>query len=127
MTASPHQTLLGGIGEQPMADFRTMIGDLSARGEIGDSDDLRVRALSASGHRPDDPLYAIDPTQLVADGPRPGDLLVRRAPGEGLHYLGVIVGDYIGPAEIFAARGVTVEAAGPGLYVEVAEVPFGGN
>jgi hypothetical protein len=127
MTASPHQTLLGGIGEQPMADFRTMIGDLSARGEIGDSDDLRMLALSASGHRPDDPLYAIDPTQLVADGPRPGDLLVRRAPGEGLQYLGVIVGDYIGPAEIFAARGVTVETAAPGLYVEVAEVPFGGN
>jgi hypothetical protein len=127
MTASPHQTLLGGIGEQPMADFRTMIGDLSARGEIGDSDDLRMLALSASGHRPADPLYAIDPTQLVADGPRPGDLLMRRAPGEGLQYLGVIVGDYIGPAEIFAARGVTVETAAPGLYVEVAEVPFGGN
>src|SRR5439155_18213998 len=42
MTASPHQTLLGGIGEQPMADFRTMIGDRSARGDIGASDDLRV-------------------------------------------------------------------------------------
>ena len=127
MIGSPNQLSLDVIGEWPMADLRTMIGDLGSRGDIGDSEDLRMLALTASGHRPDDPLYPIDPSQLVKDGPRPGDLLVRSAPAEGVHYLGVIVGDYIAPAEMFAVRGVTVEAAGPGLYVEVAEVPFGGN
>jgi hypothetical protein len=113
--------------EQPMAQFRALLGELSARGDIADSQDLRALALGATGHHSNDPLAAIDPIDLVKGGPLPGDLLVRHVPAEGIEYLGVIVGDYIGTADAFAARGITVEPARPGLFVEVAEVPFGGG
>src|SRR6476659_1665765 len=127
MTTSPNSKPLNTTDEQPMTGFRAILSELSERADIADSDDLRTLALGASGHHANDPVDVVDPTELIKTGPRPGDLLVRSAPGEGVDYLGVIVGDYIGPAEIFAARGVTVEPAGPGLYVEVAEVPFGGS
>lgn len=127
MTTTPIQKPLNTTGEQPMADFRGILGELSAHTDIADNDHLRMLALGASGHHVNDPLEVVDPTELFRTGPHPGDLLVRSAPAEGVDYLGVIVGDYIGPGEIFAARGVTVEAAGPGLYVEVAEVPFEGG
>jgi hypothetical protein len=115
------------VDEQPMAQFRALLGELSAHGDIADSQDLRALALGAAGHHSDDPLAAIDPIELVKEGPLPGDLLVRSAPAEGVEYLGVIVGDHIGTADAFAARGIAVESAGPGLFVEVAEVPFGGG
>jgi len=72
-------------------------------------------------------LEAIPAIELVTHGARPGDLLERRFPAEGVHYFGVIVGDYVGTADAFAARGIPVESAGPGLFIEVAEVPFGGG
>jgi D-alanyl-D-alanine carboxypeptidase len=127
MTTAPIPTPLDTTGGQPMTGFRATLSELSARADIADNDDLRMLALGASGHHANEALDVVDPTELIKTGPRPGDLLVRSAPSEGVDYLGVIVGDYIGPAEIFAARGVTVEAAGPGMYVEVAEVPFGGG
>ena len=110
-----------------MAEVAAVLSELSTHADIGDSEDLLVLALGASGHRPDDPLDVIDPIGPMSDGPLPGDLLVRRAPAEGLTYLAVIVGDHVETADALAARGVKVEAAGPGMYVEVAEVPFGGG
>jgi hypothetical protein len=110
-----------------MAEVAAVLSELCTHADIGDSEDLVVLALGASGHRPDDPLDVIDPIGLMSDGPLPGDLLVRRAPAEGLAYLAVIVGDHVETADALAARGVKVEAAGPGMYVQVAEVPFGGG
>ena len=114
------------VDEQPMARFRALLGELSTDADIADSQDLRALALGAAGHRSDDPLVAIDPIELVMAGPLPGDLL-ERASAEGVKYLAVIVGDYVGTADVFAARGIAVESARPGLFVEVAEVPFGGG
>jgi D-alanyl-D-alanine carboxypeptidase-like protein len=110
-----------------MAEFRALLIELSAHADIADSEDLRALASSASGHRPGDPVDVIDPVELLKGASLPGDVLVRRAPAEGIEYLAVIVGDYVATAESFAARGVTVETAGPGLYVEIAEVPFEGG
>lgn len=58
---------------------------------------------------------------------RAGDVLVRRSPGEGVHYAALVVSDRPENAVDISMRGVPVERAGAGSYVEVLEMPFGGG
>ena len=57
----------------------------------------------------------------------PGDLLVRTAPFEGVLYSAVVVSEEAENAADIADRGVPVESAGGGAYVEVVEVSRGGG
>ena len=58
---------------------------------------------------------------------RPGDLLVRSAPSAGVLHSAVVLSEEATNAAELRARGVPVESAGGGAYVEVMEVPFGGG
>jgi len=57
----------------------------------------------------------------------PGDRLVRASPHEGILHSAVVLSDRIETAGELARRGVPVEAAGPGGYVEVLETPLDGG
>jgi len=60
------------------------------------------------------------------DDVRPGDVLVRSLPAQGIRYASVVVSEP-GLRGDLVLRGVPVEAGGRGLYVEVADVPIEGG
>ncbi|MDP1913220.1 alkaline phosphatase family protein [Brevundimonas sp.] len=76
-----------------------------------------------------DPYASPSPSPgTVFDGSlRRGDRLVRFAPYEGILHSAVVVSERIESAASLLRRGVPVEAAGPGGYVEVAEMPPDGG
>jgi hypothetical protein len=53
--------------------------------------------------------------------------LVRSAPAQGVRYSAVVLSEWPEPPWALAARGIPVERAGPGFYVEVAEMPAEGG
>jgi Putative amidase domain len=120
-----------GSGQVPLIWAGGSSTDLSSYGfptsSYGESETTTSEVDPALGVGEQWLAQVIDPIDLVRHGLRRGDLLVRRAAAGWVDYLGVIVGDYVATANAFVARGIAVEAAGPGLYVEVAEVPLGGT
>ena len=58
---------------------------------------------------------------------RAGDLLVRSAPSQGVHYSAIVVSTRPEEKWELQSRGVPIEIAGAGMYVEVAEAPVGGG
>jgi subtilisin family serine protease len=81
-------------------------------------------ATSALGLESDPRLFVLaHPATRLAEDVRPGDLLVRSAPAQGLHYTSVVVSEPVERGDL-AVRRVPVEAGGAGMYVEVAEAPL---
>lgn len=65
------------------------------------------------------------PGEALDISPQVGDLLVRFVPFEGIFHSGVVISESVESATVLTDRGVPVEWAGAGAYVEVLEVPFG--
>jgi len=87
-------------------------------------DELVPLAASALGLDSEPRLFVLaHPATRLAEDVRPGDLLVRSAPAQGLHYTSVVVSEPV-EREDLAVRRVPVEAGGAGMYVEVAEAPL---
>jgi glyoxylase-like metal-dependent hydrolase (beta-lactamase superfamily II) len=106
-------------------DFREAFLELVDGLAVPDAEDLRLAAMSLPGRA------ARERRPAPGSGEPPGlahagDLLVRAAPAQGIGYTAVVLGDPEPPAAL-EARGVALERAGPGLYVEVAEVPAQGG
>ena len=107
-------------------DFREAFLELADRAALRDADDLRMAALSIRGRRP------AEPRAISGNGDMPpamagaGDLLVRSAPAQGVGYTAVVLSEPE-PPEVLRERGIAVERGGPGLYVEVAELPPDGG
>src|SRR5437763_879102 len=57
---------------------------------------------------------------------RPGDRLIRSSRGEGIEYSGVVMSETVETPADLMARGIPVEYAGAGGYVEVRELAGGG-
>ena len=73
-------------------------------------------------------LVAIaQPGALPAQAIRPGDLLVRAAPADGVRYSAIVVSARPEARAELLSRGVPVEAGGGGWYVEVAETTSSGG
>ncbi|MCB0189545.1 MAG: S8 family serine peptidase, partial [Caldilineaceae bacterium] len=87
---------------------------------------LQELALSAIGASADSPLFPIDVSADSHDKAiRPGDLLVRFAPFEGIRHSAIVISvDPENPTAL-VSRGIPIEWSGPGAYVEVLETPFG--
>ena len=107
----------------PPASFRRTLWDLAESAPTWPGpDELVPLAASALGLDSEPRLFVLaHPATRLADDVRPGDLLVRSAPG--LHYTSVVVSEPV-EREDLAARRVPVEAGGAGTYVEVAEAPL---
>jgi hypothetical protein len=91
-------------------------------------DQLHKLAFSSMGVTNEDELLLVAaPSALVIEPVRFGDLLVRRAPSAGVLHSAVVLSEQTASAAEMKARGVPVESAGGGAYVEVMEVPFGGG
>lgn len=58
---------------------------------------------------------------------RAGDLLIRSAPAQGVRYVSLVASENAESPVSLSRRGLPVEIAGPGLYVEVVETPVGGG
>ncbi len=91
--------------------------------EPGDLRQLAWLASGGGGAVPFEPLS--EPSGRLRADVRPGDLLLRRAPSGGGIYSAVVLSEAMESAAALRARGVAVEGAGAGAFVEVAELPLG--
>ena len=64
---------------------------------------------------------------FLIEPPRPGDRLTRRSPSEGIEYTGIVVSEAPETAEALLGRGIPVESAGAGMYVETLEIEPGSS
>jgi subtilisin family serine protease len=84
-------------------------------------------ALSSAGVGPEHDLEPVgSPAAPLTVPVQRGDLMVRTVPSPSRVHSAVVLAAPE-PAETLRARGVPVEFAGRGTYVEVMEVPFGGG
>jgi len=107
------------------ASFRQVLWSLAESAPAWPGpDELVDLAASALGIDSDPRLFVLaHPATRLEEDVRPGDLLVRSAPAQGLHYTSIVVSDPVERGDLTLRR-VPVEAGGPGLYVEVAEAPL---
>ena len=92
------------------------------------SDRLHEIAFASRGVGPQDELVPVArPLSMLGESVQPGDLLVRSAPCEGVLHSGIVISGRAESSGALRTRGVQVELAGPGTYVEVVEVPVGGG
>lgn len=103
-------------------DFREAFLELAEGGDLRDADDLRVAALSIRRRGQAEPRAVSGSGDMPLATAGAGDLLVRSAPDQGVGYTAVVLSDPE-PPEVLRERGIAVERGGPGLYVEVAEIP----
>src|SRR5688572_9559663 len=73
----------------------------------------------------DEGVIIAQPGTLLTEPALPGDRLTRWSPSEGVQYSGIIVSDEPESAESLIARGIPVESAGQGQYVEILEIAPG--
>lgn len=89
---------------------------------------LQELAFSAIGASENSALSPRDiSTTSYDEAIGPGDLLVRFAPFEGIRHSAIVISESPESPVDLAARGVPVEWAGSGTYVEVLETPLGGG
>jgi hypothetical protein len=95
---------------------------------VRDPAELGRLAHAALGLDPQSSLVPVALPGSALGGPvHPGDLLLRSAPAAAGRYVAVIISDETESSASLAARGVPVESAGPGEFVEVLEAPYGGG
>ncbi len=109
--------------EHEPSSYADRLLDLTEGGQVQSSEDLLTSALAIAGIGPGEPLYLVASLATAfQDRPQAGDVLVRSTPGEGIRYSGVVLSSEPEPSFALERRGVEVEMAGPGSYVEVVEV-----
>jgi endonuclease/exonuclease/phosphatase family metal-dependent hydrolase len=110
------------------ATFREALWELAEGAPIWpDAERLQELAVSLLGLGPEHDLVVVSRSSAPVGEVRPGDLLVRPAPPGRQRYSAVIVATGPERSAALRSRGVPVEAAGAGWYVEVAEAPPGGG
>jgi subtilisin family serine protease len=109
--------------ERELASYADRLLDLTEGGQVQTSEDLLTSALAIAGIGPGEPLYLVASlASALQEGPQIGDVLVRSTAGEGIWYSGVVLSSEAESASALEERGVEVEMAGSGSYVEVVEV-----
>ena len=113
---------------EPAPRSETLRDALGATRWFRDPSELQQLAFQSLGMDPGQPLVPVsNPGGRLLTPVRAGDLLVRSAPLAGGRYSSLILSEEVEPWWSLAARGVPVEATGPGLFVQVVEIPPGGG
>jgi subtilisin family serine protease len=117
----------GGAAE-PAPPARLITGAVGAQSWISGPGELQRLSLEALGLDPEQALLRVSSDSgRMLSRVAAGDLLLRRAPVPGGRYVGIVVSDQAEPWQALASRGILVESAGAGGYVEVLEIPPGGG
>lgn len=112
------QTLLEGSGIDEALDETAPLPTPATLFDafVGGRDSAARRVLESVFEMVVGPGEPVDPAEV-----RPGDMLIRAAPGEGISHLAMVGPRGAVPGEMLAAEGMTGESRGAGLYVHVIE------
>ena len=105
--------------------LRDQLGGISW---LQNSEELEERALQVMGLEGGRAMRPIaSETGVLLTQVEPGDILIRSAPVAGGRYAAVIISEQPETAASLLERGVLIENAAPGWFVQVVEVPVGGG